>query len=210
MLTLVAPLTACGEEGLTFVARTSHSLARLLVNEVRTARLAGLGQRRVLLAVIAVVGDDGRVLLVGLDQGSTPLAAGNLLGLGALGRIALVLGRATAGAFLCGTEGGAAGSAGAMHTHADGFLDTESGTLGGVPLALLDLEAILSPSFLARSSNRSCFATLVIPSRSSYFPFLASGAGVALVSDLATAAGVEAGAVGLGLHRVSVFTTMGA
>lgn len=151
MVALGAVLVAFDEECLTLVTRPSHSLAWLLVDEVLSARLAGSGEGDV-LALPFVVGYEGSVLLVGLDDGRSLLAAGNELGLGPLRGVAWALGAAdvlAAGALLCGRKGGLAAVAGSTNAHADGLVHTENGLVGvrgnGVPVRGLDVEAIQLP-----------------------------------------------------------------
>jgi hypothetical protein len=63
----VATLRTClvtgDKEGRTFVAGSSHTLTRLLVNQVLTTGLAGSGEDDLLLVKsVRVVGNDGSVL----------------------------------------------------------------------------------------------------------------------------------------------------
>lgn len=139
-----ASLAAAGKQGVTLVAVPADTLARLLVDQVLAARLGGLGQLEVDLLVGAPVGHDGRVRGLLLGLGGAALAAGLLLLLGPLGRVAsalLAAGVRAVGALLGYAERGVAQVAVAAHAHADGLLGAESGALGGPPLAGGDLEA---------------------------------------------------------------------
>ena len=126
------------------MAVPADTLARLLVDQVLAARLGRLGQLEVDLLVSAPVGHDGGVRGLLLGLGGATLAAGLLLLLGPLGRVASALLAAdvrAVGAFLGYAEGGIAQVAVAAYAHADGLLGAESGALGGPPLAGGDLEA---------------------------------------------------------------------
>lgn len=143
---LGACLAASGKERLALVAGSANPLSGLLVNEILSSSLAGALEDDVLgvLRIVRVVGDDGSVLLLGLEDGGALLPARDALGLGPLGRVADALGATDvlAGrALFGGGEGSVALVARSVNTHADGLLDAESGALGGDPLALLNLEA---------------------------------------------------------------------
>lgn len=93
MSALVARLVAGKEKSLALVASPAHSLTRLLVNQVLTSGLAGSSENNLLfVAAVRVIGNDGSVLFVGLDDGSSSLAAGDNLRFGSLGRVASALG----------------------------------------------------------------------------------------------------------------------
>lgn len=139
-----AILAAAGKQGVALVAGPADTLARLLVDQVLAARLGGLGQLEVNLLVDAPVGHDGRVRGLLLSLGGATLAAGLLLLLGPLGRVAsalLAAGVRAAGALLGYAERSIAQVAVAAHAHADGLLGAESGALGRPPLAGGDREA---------------------------------------------------------------------
>lgn len=148
MSALVAGLVTGNIERLAFVASSSDSLTGLLVNKVLTTSLAGPGEDNLLIVKgVRVVGNNGGVLLVGLDNGSPSLAAGDDFGLGALGRVTGALGATgvlAVGAFLGGGEGRTALVAGSSDAHADGLIHTENSVVGGSGLQLgeLDVEAV--------------------------------------------------------------------
>ena len=142
---LLASLVTRSEESRALMASPSNSLTRLLVDQILTTRLASSGENNLLvLESIVVIGNNRGVLLVSLDDGSSPLAAGNNLGLGALGGITSALGATSVlaiGAFLGGGEGGIALMAGPANTHADGFVHAENGLVGRsrLPFRRLDI-----------------------------------------------------------------------
>lgn len=148
MSALVACLVTGNIERLAFVASSSDSLTGLLVNKVLTTSLAGPGEDNLLIVIgVRVVGNNRGVLLVGLDNGSPSLAAGDDFGLGALGRVTGALGATgvlAVGAFLGGGEGRTALVAGSSDAHADWLIHTENSVVGGSGLQLgeLDVEAV--------------------------------------------------------------------
>jgi hypothetical protein len=127
-------LVTRNKEGRTFMAGSSHTLTRLLVDQVLSAGLARSGKDNLLLIKgIRVVGDDRSVLLVGLDDGGTSLTAGNDLGLASLRRITGTLGATgmlAVGALLGGRERGVALVAGSSNAHTDRLVDAENGVVG--------------------------------------------------------------------------------
>lgn len=143
-MSTLASLGASGEHNLALVAGSSHTLSRFLVNEILTTRLAWPSEDDLLL-LPAVVGNDGSILLVRLDEGRSLLPADNLLGLGSLGGVAGALGAAdvlAVGALFSGSEGSIAAMAGSAYTHADGLVHAENGIgcgRGSLPLGCLDL-----------------------------------------------------------------------
>lgn len=147
-MSALAVLGAGREETVALVARPPHPLARLLVHQLLAARLAGLGHVNLLRRVYGVVRDDGHVLLVPLENGGPPLAAGGELGLGPGGRLAqaAVAADVVAVGALAGVEGeaGAAAVAGTADAHADGLVNTQHGLVGldRLPVAGHDLEAV--------------------------------------------------------------------
>lgn len=145
MAALGACLAASSEERLALVASSPDPLARLLVNEILSSGLAGALEDNVfcILGVVRVVGNDGCVLLLSLENGGPLLPAGDALGLGSLGRVADALGATNvlaARALFGGSKGSIALVAGSVDAHANGLLDAESSALSRDPLALLDLE----------------------------------------------------------------------
>lgn len=126
------------------MAVPADTLTRLLVDQVLAVRLGRLGQLEVGFLVGTPVRHNGGVRGLLLGLGGAALAAGLLLLLGPLGRVASALLAAdvrAAGAFLGYAECGIAQVTVAAHAHADGLLGAESGALGGPPLAGGDLEA---------------------------------------------------------------------
>lgn len=139
-----ASLAPTGEEGLALVAGPADTLARLLVDQVLPSSLGRLGELEVGLVVNTPVGDNGRVRGGLLGLGGPALAAGLLLLLGALGRVASALlapDVLAARAFLGYTKRGVAQVAVAADAHADRLLGAEGGSLGRPPFAGVDLEA---------------------------------------------------------------------
>ena len=127
-------LVTRNKEGRAFMASSSHTLTRLLVDQVLSAGLARSGEDNLLLIKsIRVVGDNRSVLLVGLDDGGTSLTAGNDLGLASLRRITGTLGATgmlAAGALLGGRERGVALVAGSSNAHTDRLVDAENSVVG--------------------------------------------------------------------------------
>lgn len=145
---LVTSLAAREEEGLALVAVPSHSLTGFLVDEILSSSLAGSSKNNLLFVkLIRVIGNDWGVLLVGLDDGGPPLATGDNLCFGSLGRVAGALcatGMLAVGALLGRGKGGAALVAGSSNTHADGFVHTKDSVVGGSSgeLGKLDFQSI--------------------------------------------------------------------
>jgi hypothetical protein len=127
------------------VATSSDTLAWLLIDQVLTTGLAGSLEDNLLL-VPGIIGNDGGVLLVGLDDGSPPLTASDELFLGPLRGVAGAL--STSGvfaisAFVAGGKVGVALVTGSADTHANWLVHTEDGvvTCGcGVPFRRAELE----------------------------------------------------------------------
>lgn len=115
------------------------------MNEILPTGLAWPGQNQVLLRTIVPVRDNGSILLVGLDDGSTTLTRGSKLGFGALGRVTDTLGAAdvlAVRAFLGVSECGAALVASTANTHADRLIHAKNSLVrrGGLPLGGGELE----------------------------------------------------------------------
>jgi hypothetical protein len=148
MSTFAACLVTGEEEGLAFVAGSSDALTGLLVNQILTTCLARPGKNNLLLLeCVGVIGDDGRILLVGLDNGGSLLTAGDNLGLGALGRVSGALGATgmlAVGTFLGRSKGSIASVAGSSNAHADRLVHAKNGVVGRSRLQLgkLDVEAV--------------------------------------------------------------------
>lgn len=148
MPTLAARLVTGEEESLAFVAGSSDTLAGLLVNQVLTTSLARSGKNNMLLLEwVVVVGNDGCILLIGLDDGGSPLTAGDNLGFSALGRITGTFGTTgvlAVGAFLSRGKGGAAFVAGSSNAHADGLIHAKNSVVGRATWKVrkLDFETI--------------------------------------------------------------------
>lgn len=93
MAALLASLVTGNKQRRTLVASSAHPLAGLLMDQILSASLAGSGEDNLLLVKgVRVVGNNRGVLLVGLDDGGTSLAAGDNLGFGSLGRVTGTLG----------------------------------------------------------------------------------------------------------------------
>lgn len=138
-----AGLVARDKELVALAAVAAQALARLLVDEVLAAVLGRDTQNNGLARGVPV-GDDGSVRLLLLEDLGAAFAAGNLLGLGALGRVprALLAAHMLAlGAFLGRAELGVALVAHAVDAHADGLVDPQGIALDRVPFAGLDFEA---------------------------------------------------------------------
>lgn len=80
-------LVASYEQGFAFMACSSYTLARLLVDQVLAPFPTRSLENKFLLFLI-IIRNDRCVFLVGLDDGSASQAAGSELCLGALGRVA--------------------------------------------------------------------------------------------------------------------------
>lgn len=131
------------KELVALAAVAAEALAWLLIHQVLAARLGRLGELNWLVGVIPV-GDDGRILLLLLQERRAALAGGLLLGIATLGRVARALLAAdvlAAGALLGGAKVGVALVAGAVDAHADGLVDAQRIALGRVPLADRDFDA---------------------------------------------------------------------
>lgn len=148
-------LATSGEEGLAFVTSSPDSLARLLMHQILAARLARSGENNLLLLEgVVIVGDDGRIFLVGFDNGSPPLTTGNQLSLGALGRVTGALGASdmlAVGAFLGRSEVGVTSVAGTSYAHTNGLVHAENSIIGrsSVPIRRLKLETIALSKLLS-------------------------------------------------------------
>lgn len=145
MIAISASLAAGCKQSLALVTCPPHTLAGLFVDQILTTSLARSRENDLFL-VKAVVWNDRRVLLVGLDDGSPLLATGNDLGLGALRRVSRTFGAAdvlTVGALLGRVEVSIALVTASTHSHTDRLVHSEDGVIGScaLPLAGFDLEA---------------------------------------------------------------------
>jgi len=158
--TLLASLVTGNKQCRTLVASSAHPLTGLLMDQILSASLAGSGEDNLLLVKgVRVVGNNRGVLLVGLDDGGTSLAAGDNLGFGSLGRVTSTLGATgmlTVGALLGRGEGGIALVAGSANAHADGLIHTENGVVGRSSLKFrnLDIKSITLAQFLGALLNK--------------------------------------------------------
>lgn len=133
------------EKRLALVAGSSDTLARLLMDEILASRLAWACKDE-FLVFGAVVGLYRGVFAVGLDLGSSPLAAGNGLGLRELRWVTRAFGATivvAVGAFLSSAKGSVAAMAGSSNAHSNGFVHAKYGIArdGVVPLHGLNLQA---------------------------------------------------------------------
>ena len=145
-----AHLDVRGKELLALAAGSADSLPGLPVDEVLATGLGRPFENDLLVAGIPV-GDDGRVLGAFLENGGALLAALLPLGFGSLGRdtrALLAAGVLALGALLSETERGAADVTLAVDAHPDGLLNTKDMAIGLVPLAGLELNAILLAELL--------------------------------------------------------------
>ena len=134
------------------MAGSPDTLARFLINQVLSTLPAGSSEDN-LLSLKAVVGDDGLILLVGLDESGPLLAAGDELGLGALRGVTGALGAAdvlAVDALLGRAKVGIALVAGSANAHADGLVYAQDRVVGGrrLPFARLDLQTESLPELL--------------------------------------------------------------
>lgn len=145
MATLVTLLDPCLEQCLALMAGPPNTLAGFLMNQV----LAASAPRPLeddLLFFPGVVGDDGCILLICLDNGGAALAAGDDLLFGSLGRVPGALGAAhvlAAWAFFGRGECRVTLVACPSYTHADRLVHAEDGVVecrGGLPFRGLYLE----------------------------------------------------------------------
>lgn len=160
----VAALGTClitgDEEGRAFVAGSSHTLTRLLVNQVLATSFAGSGKDDLLLIKsVRVVGNNGSVLLVGLDDGGTSFTAGNDFGLASLGRVAGALGTTgmlAARALLGGRKGRVALVTGSSYAHTDRLVNAENGVIGRSSLEFgnVDIKSVTLAEFLSTLLNQ--------------------------------------------------------
>jgi hypothetical protein len=160
----VAALGTClvtgDEESRTFVAGSSHTLARLLMNQVLATGLTGSGEDDLLLIKsVRVVGNDGSVLLVGFDDGGTSFTAGNDLGLASLGRVAGTLSAASmlaARTLLGGRKGCVALVTGSSYAHTDRLVNAKNGIIGRPSLELrnVDIKPVTLAEFLSTLLNQ--------------------------------------------------------
>jgi len=124
--TLGAYLRSSDKERLAFMAGPPNTLPGLLIDKVLSAPLTRPGENHLLGAgEVVVVGNNGCLFLVLLDEGSLALTAGLFLGFGAPRRVAGAFGTAcmlALRALLGGTKRGSALMASAVDAHADGLL----------------------------------------------------------------------------------------
>jgi hypothetical protein len=155
MAALLTSLVAGDEQSRTFVTSSSHTLTRLLVNQVLASRLARPSENNLLFVKgVRVVRDDRGILLVGFDNGGTSLATGNDFGFASLGRVTGALGAASmlaAGALFGRRKGRVALVAGSSYTHTNRLVDAENGVVGGSSMKFgnFDVKSVTLAKFLS-------------------------------------------------------------
>lgn len=155
MTALLTSLVAGYEQSRTFVTGSSHTLTRLLVNQVLASRLARPSENNLLFVKgVRVIRDDRGVLLIGFDNGGTSLATGNDFGFASLGRVTCALGAASmlaAGALLGRRKGSVALVAGSSYTHANRLVNAENSVVGGSSMKFgnIDVKSVTLAKFLS-------------------------------------------------------------
>lgn len=133
MLALGALLAALLEKGAALVASSANALTNALVHKILLVLSCGPGEHDLLVVLlIAVVGNDRRILLVAFKQCGSPRTALLALLVIELGRVASTLGAAdvlTVRALLPSGKLGVTLVTSAANAHADSLIDTKDSVI---------------------------------------------------------------------------------
>lgn len=153
--TLLTGFITRDKQSRTFMTGPSHALTRLLVDQVLATCLARASKDDLLLVKgVRVIGNNGGVLLVGLDDSGTSLTAGDNLGFASFGRVTGALGAAgmlAVGTLLGRRKGGVALVAGSSYAHTDRLVNAENSVVrrSGLKFGNVDIESVALTKLLS-------------------------------------------------------------